>query len=256
MIFKSVVRMQGGFGLITKSVPSLLTIMNLVLGLVALGLASQGHLADAALLVVVGMIVDGLDGRVARWLHAQSAFGRELDSLSDIVTFGVAPAFIMYETVLQYEGWLGVLIAVLFPLCGALRLARFNVEHKTTRYFVGLPITAAGGILATMALYFNLLHPFNVILPLAMVLLALLMVSTVRYPNFKKIGFPRSAVVMVPLLALLVYGVFRFHHASVNRLIFVPLAVYVVYGVWRMVRRRRAKRDAELDARFLKSDSK
>lgn len=241
--------------MITKSIPSLLTLANLVLGLVALGLSSRGHLADAALLVVIGMIVDGLDGHVARWLHAESVFGRELDSLSDIVTFGAAPAFIMYQTVLQYEGWLGILIALSFPVCGALRLARFNVEQKMTRYFIGLPITAAGGILATMTLYYNILDSYGVILPVVMVLLALLMVSTVRYPNFKKIGFPRSAIIVIPLLTLFVYAVFRFHHSAVNRLIFIPLAVYLIYGVWRMVRRRRARHLEETNARLLKSDS-
>ncbi|MCL6454738.1 MAG: CDP-diacylglycerol--serine O-phosphatidyltransferase [Alicyclobacillus sp.] len=228
-----------------KSIPSLFTITNLVLGMAAMGLSAHRHVADAALLVVIGMVLDGFDGRVARWLHAESAFGRELDSLSDIVTFGAAPAFIMYQTILQYEGWLGIAVGLLFPVCGALRLARFNVEHRTTRYFVGLPITAAGGILATMALYRNLLAYDAVVLPLAMVLLSLLMVSTVRYPNFKKIGFPKSAIVMVPLLAILVYLLFRFHHAVVNRLIFIPLAVYALYGVWRIVRRTHRGKDSE-----------
>ncbi|MCL6592720.1 MAG: CDP-diacylglycerol--serine O-phosphatidyltransferase, partial [Alicyclobacillus sp.] len=212
--------------MILKVVPSLLTVGNLVLGMLALVLSLQGYTDDAALLVVIGMVLDGMDGRLARWLHAESAFGKELDSLSDIVTFGVAPALIMYEVVLQDEGWAGWVVAALFPVCGALRLARFNVQTRSTHYFVGLPITAAGGILATMALYKNILTPADIILPLAMLVLSILMISQVRYPNFKKVGFPRSAVVMVPLLALLVYAVFRFQHSAVNRLVFLPLAVY------------------------------
>ncbi|GMA50490.1 hypothetical protein GCM10025857_18470 [Alicyclobacillus contaminans] len=130
--------------MITKAVPSLLTVANLVLGLIALILSYQGFTANAALLVVIGMVLDGMDGRVARWLHAESLFGKELDSLSDIVTFGVAPAFIMYNTSLHYEGWMGLFLTVMFPVCGALRLARFNLQTKSTNYFVGLPITAAG----------------------------------------------------------------------------------------------------------------
>jgi CDP-diacylglycerol---serine O-phosphatidyltransferase len=224
--------------LIQKSIPSLFTIGNLILGFVALMLTLNGHTADAALLVVIGMVLDGLDGRVARWLKAESTFGKELDSLSDIVTFGVAPAFIMYESLLQYEGFGGIVVAVLFPVAGALRLARFNVQTSSTKYFVGLPITAAGGILATMALYQNLFSDASTLLPIAMLLLAFLMVSRVRYPNFKKVGFPKSAVVMVPLLALLVYAVFRYQHSAVNRLIFLPLAVYALYGVWRFIRKR------------------
>lgn len=226
-----------------KSIPSLLTLANLVFGMVAMMLSGQGRVADAALLIVSGMVLDGFDGRIARWLHAESQFGKELDSLSDIVTFGAAPAFVMYESVLRYEGWIGIVIAVLFPICGALRLARFNLQTTTVRYFVGLPITAAGGILATMALYRNLLDPYAILLPIAMVLLALLMVSRVRYPNFKKVAFPKSAIIGVPLLALLVFVIFRWHRAAVNRLIFIPLAVYALYGLWRMVRRRRRGKD-------------
>lgn len=233
--------------LFIKAVPSLLTIANLILGLAAIMLAFNSSMSDAALLVVIGMVLDGLDGRVARLLHAESEFGKELDSLSDIVTFGVAPAIIMYETALSGIGFTGILIAILFPVCGALRLARFNVQKTTSRYFVGLPITAAGGILATMALYRNLLSSSGFVLPIAMVLLALLMVSQVRYPNFKKVRFPRSSVVVVPLLALIVLFVFRYQHAMVNRLIFVPLAVYALYGVWRMVQKRGKRHETARD---------
>ncbi|QSO47967.1 CDP-diacylglycerol--serine O-phosphatidyltransferase [Alicyclobacillus mengziensis] len=240
----------------TKSIPSLLTISNLILGFIALMLTLGGRTADAALLIVIGMVLDGLDGRVARWLHAESNFGKELDSLSDIVTFGAAPAFIMYQSLLQFEGFVGVLIAILFPVAGALRLARFNVQKSSTKYFVGLPITAAGGILATMALYQNLIQESATVLPIAMVVLAVLMVSRVRYPNFKKVAFPRSAIVMVPLLAVVVYIVFRYQHSAVNRLIFIPLAVYALYGVWRFIRKRRGLIDDDVESDVANSGTK
>ncbi len=233
---------------ITKRIPSLLTVSNLALGIGALLLASKGRTSDAALMVVIGMVLDGFDGRAARFFHAESEFGRELDSLSDIVTFGVAPTLILWHVVLRDMGTVGVAIAILFPICGALRLARFNVAKKATNYFVGLPITAAGGILATLALYRDLLDPANVILSLGMVVLALLMVSHARYPNFKKVAFPRSAIVVVPLLAIAVYIIFRYQYAVVNRLIFVPLALYAVYGIGRMLRhRRRLRNDREAE---------
>ncbi|MCL6547397.1 MAG: CDP-diacylglycerol--serine O-phosphatidyltransferase [Alicyclobacillus sp.] len=227
--------------MLVKSIPSLLTIGNLVLGILALLWAYQNETEKAALLVVCGMVLDGLDGRAARWLHAETGFGKELDSLSDIVTFGVAPSFIMYNTALQYDGWVGTALAVLFPVCGALRLARFNVQKKSTHYFVGLPITAAGGILSTMALYDDLLNPAQVILPVGMLILSVLMVSRARYPNFKRVGFPRSAVVGVPLLALLVYMVFHYDHSLVNHIVFLPLALYAVFGVGQLARRRQGK---------------
>jgi len=243
---------------LTKVIPSLLTVGNLVIGVVALLLSYRGFTANAALLVVLGMALDGLDGRAARYFHAESEFGKELDSLSDIVTFGVAPAFIMYNVILQYEGWVGIAITVLFPVTGALRLARFNVQKTSTKYFVGLPITAAGGILATLALYRNLLSPAEIILPIGMIILSVLMVSRVRYPNFKKVAFPRSAVVVVPLLALLVYGVFRYQPASVHRVIFLPLAIWAVYGMGRGLRRRvaAAKRESDAAAEVYKSSLK
>ncbi|RIV24507.1 CDP-diacylglycerol--serine O-phosphatidyltransferase [Alicyclobacillaceae bacterium I2511] len=224
--------------MLVKSAPSIITLANLVLGMVALALCLQGRTPDAAVLVVVGMVLDGIDGRVARWLHAESEFGRQLDSLSDMVTFGAAPAAIMYVSILRYMGNIGLLLTVLFPVAGALRLARFHVQKGSNQYFVGLPITAAGGILATFALYKNLISPMDVVLPLITLGLSFLMVSQVRYPNFKKVAFPQSAVVGVPLLAVLVFLLFQYHLASTNRLVFLPLAVYAVVGIGFALRRR------------------
>lgn len=218
-------------------IPSLLTTINLLLGILAILWAAQKP-ADAALLVVAGMVLDGLDGRTARFLHAESEFGKELDSLSDVVTFGVAPAVIMYHAVLNQLGWAGLVVAVLFPMCGALRLARYNVQRGARDYFIGLPITAAGGITATMALYRNLVSPAEVLLPLAMVVLALLMVSTARYPNFKRMGWPKSVALAIVLVVGLAFCVLRYEHAAAGRLIFIPLALYALVGVARMVRGR------------------
>ncbi|MBX5436884.1 MAG: CDP-diacylglycerol--serine O-phosphatidyltransferase [Alicyclobacillaceae bacterium] len=239
-----------------KWIPSLLTVANLVIGVFALVWTYQGDTERAALLVVCGMVLDGLDGRAARWLRAESVFGKELDSLSDLVTFGVAPALIMYNSVLQHEGWLGVCLTALFPCCGALRLARFNAQQRPSHYFVGLPITAAGGILATMSLCGDLLSPAQLVLPAGMLILSLLMVSRARYPNFKRVGFPRSAAVGVPLLALFVIGLFRFDHAVVNRLIFLPLALYAFIGLVQAARRRQAKLRDDADAEPFESGLK
>lgn len=249
---------RGGTALssLLKTLPSLLTVSNLVLGLLALFESFTHHTAQAALLVLVGMVVDGLDGRVARALRVESAFGKELDSLSDIVTFGVAPAAIMYVVILHRLGWMGLFVALFFPVCGALRLARFNVQKKTSNYFVGLPITAAGGILATMALYYNLLTPSTVILPTGMICLSLLMVSSARYPNFKKVAFPRSAIVVVPLLTACIYLVVWFYPDATNRIIFIPLALYAVFGIGRAVKRRRHHRNLELEAERLEESVK
>lgn len=234
-----------------KMIPNLLTIGNLFVGIIAMIFALKGedlYINYAAIMVIIGMLLDGLDGRLARLLKAQSEFGKELDSLSDIVTFGVAPALIMYEVFLQEAGWLGILITALFPICGALRLARFNAEtYKHKGYFIGLPITAAGGVLATLALYH---HAFpHLYLALGMIGLSFLMVSNLKYPNFKKAGFPRSSMVMV-LVILLVVAIMAIQFPQqFPMVIFIPLVIYALTGVKKsflaLIRRRQQENTDE-----------
>lgn len=226
-----------------KSLANLLTLLNLVLGMASLMLSVQGAYETAALLVIVGMAFDGLDGRVARALGISSDFGKQLDSLSDIVTFGVAPAIIMWDVVLRDMGVLGAVIACAFPVAGALRLARFHVQTGQKHYFVGLPITAAGGILSTFALYHGLIPLFW--LPILTVALSYLMISKTRYPNFKHLAVPRFAYMVVPLIALVVAVVMIDHKDLVARAVFIVLALYGGYGVWydlQAFRKRRARR--------------
>ncbi|WP_421617302.1 CDP-diacylglycerol--serine O-phosphatidyltransferase [Brevibacillus sp. TJ4] len=214
-----------------KSLPNILTVSNLFLGILAIILAFQGeHYVDyAAITVIIGMLADGLDGRVARMLNAQSEFGKELDSLSDVITFGVAPAFIMYVVVLQDLNMLGIIITAIFPICGALRLARFNVQAGVPGYFIGLPITAAGGVLATLALYHQV---FNVaLLAASMLLLAFLMVSKIKYPNFKKVGIPKAAYWITPIIIAIVVLVAIKYPEQFPKIVFLPLAVYALYGI-------------------------
>ncbi len=214
-----------------KALPSMLTVGNLFLGIVAIILAFQGnqYVDLAAITVIIGMLLDGLDGRVARLLNAQSEFGKELDSLSDVITFGVAPAFIMYVVALQELSLAGILITAVFPICGALRLARFNVQTGVPGYFIGLPITAAGGVLATLALYHEV-FPIG-LLSFSMVLLAFLMISKIKYPNFKKVGIPKAAYWITPLIvALVVVAALKFPN-QFPRIVFLPLALYALYGL-------------------------
>lgn len=140
--------------MITKSIPSLFTIGNLFLGIISIMLAFHDDYNLAALMIIIAMLLDGLDGRVARALNAQSEFGKELDSLSDVISFGVAPAFIMYAVAFTDSNpVLACIVTAIFPICGALRLARFNVKDGIPGYFIGLPIPAAGGVACTLALF-------------------------------------------------------------------------------------------------------
>lgn len=222
--------------MLRKSVPNMFTIGNLFLGVLAIILVFNDYPELAAIMVIVAMLCDGLDGRVARALNAQSEFGKELDSLSDVISFGVAPAFIMYvvgfQDMNEATAWI---VTAIFPICGALRLARFNVVAGTPGYFIGLPIPAAGGVLCTLALFAKDLN--SVVLLLSTLLLSYLMVSTVKYPNFKKIGIPKSAIWATPIvvIAAIVLAIRFPEHLS--KMIFIPLLLYALYGLKKNVER-------------------
>lgn len=234
--------------MITKSIPNLFTISNLVLGIISIILVFNGELDYAAIMVIIAMLMDGLDGRVARALNVQSEFGKELDSLSDVISFGVAPAFIMYVTAFTHlNPALAWTVTAIFPICGALRLARFNVISGTPGYFIGLPIPAAGGVLCTLALFHkDLATP---VLVISSLLLSYLMVSRVKYPNFKKVGIPKKAFWIAPVVILIALVLaIQFPHQT-PKLILIPLAFYALYGLKKNVeliftKRRKSRRAA------------
>ncbi|RKD22763.1 CDP-diacylglycerol--serine O-phosphatidyltransferase [Ammoniphilus oxalaticus] len=232
-----------------KAIPNMLTISNLFLGVMAILLAFQDgyqYVEYAAILVILGMALDGLDGRMARLLNAQSEFGKQLDSLSDLVTFGVAPALIIYAAALQELGMLGVISIGVFPICGALRLARFNIQSSgKTGYFVGLPITAAGGALATLALYHNSFPPPYLVL--TMLMLAYLMVSRVKYPNFKKVGVPKATIWVVPILIVSVAFLGYLFPTQLPKVVSIPLVLYALYGVKKSIDHLRWKGNKSLE---------
>ncbi len=206
--------------------PHLFTLGNLAAGVVSTIFTMEGSYTLGALAVFASMLFDALDGRMARWLRVQGDFGKQLDSLADLVAFGAAPALLMYRLNLQYLGYPGMAIAVLFPVAGALRLARFNLI-KTTGYFIGLPITAAGGLVASFVIYGRKLDHWA--FSAAMVVIALLMVSAIRYPDFKKASWRqiRVAPFVLPTLATLV--ILR---ASPRTVFFLPLLIYAASGVY------------------------
>lgn len=213
-----------------KSLPSMFTIANLFLGILAIILIFDNKTDLAAMMVILAMVTDGLDGQVARALKVQSEFGKELDSLSDVISFGVAPAFIMYVVAFQDIGVLGWIITAIFPICGALRLARFNVlTVKKTGYFIGLPIPAAGGVLATLALFHN--NVSTSILIGSTVVLALLMISTIKYPSFKRDHLPKAAFWIIPIIVLAAVISAIMYPGIITKLIFVPLVLYALYGL-------------------------
>jgi len=224
---------------ITKSIPNLFTIGNLALGIIAIILAFNNETNSsntAALLVIIAMLCDGLDGRVARALNAQSEFGKELDSLSDVISFGVAPAFIMYQAAFQgINPTLAWFVTAIFPICGALRLARFNVIDGIPGYFIGLPIPAAGGVLATLALFHEELH-YSLLL-ISTVALSFLMVSNMKYPNFKKLGLPKKAIWAIPVVVLGAAVLAYMFQRAIPKVILALLLLYALWGLKKNVER-------------------
>lgn len=193
--------------------PNLFTSFNLFCGFYAIISSINGKFTAAAIAVLIAVLFDVLDGKVARATNTTSRFGVEYDSLADLVSFGLAPGIMIYLWALKPFGRLGWLAAFLFMACGALRLARFNAQAGTSNsdYFTGLPIPAAAAMSATTLLLYRKLGmggDENPVLILAMLyILSFLMVSTLKYYSFKKPGlFSRTNFnVLVTALLILIF---------------------------------------------------
>lgn len=190
--------------------PNLLTTVGLFAGFYAIVLGIRGHFSSAAVAIFIAMLADALDGRVARLLHAQTAFGTQYDSLADMVSFGITPALVMYSWSLSYLGKFGWLTAFLYAACVALRLARFNVQTETSdkRYFKGLASTSSAGVMAGFIWMLNgTIHisiAFSILSALVTIMLASLMVSNIRYRSFKELDFKGRISFFTLLIVVLV----------------------------------------------------
>ncbi len=225
--------------------PSLFTVSNLFFGFTSLVCAQKGSYAMGAVSIFIAAMLDALDGRIARLTGTESEFGAELDSIVDIVSFGVAPAFLVYHwaftsadvmayPLLRRLGWAA---AFLFVTCGALRLARFNVQKHVveSRYFVGLPIPAGAGLLAALVLRFPekiSLSFFSYGVFTITVFIALMMVSRVRYRSFKDINVQSRAPYTIAVVIAIIIIAFLVSPATV---VMVVGYLYLVYPFVRRV---------------------
>ncbi|MDR1474577.1 MAG: CDP-diacylglycerol--serine O-phosphatidyltransferase [Endomicrobium sp.] len=230
--------------------PSLLTCGNMSCGYLSILSSIDGDFTRAAWFLVFAIAFDMVDGRVARLTKTTSEFGVQLDSFSDLISFGLAPSIMMYHLVLNSMGKVGMAIAILFVLCGALRLAKFNVQSQdgvVHSSFMGLPTPASAGLLLSFVLSYELFADpgqslsfktipvlmknmpiFFETMPVVMVILSLLMVSNVPYYSFKKMKLskPKTFRLFV-LVVLLLFLMIVFP----QNIIFVLFSLYIFSGL-------------------------
>lgn len=175
-----------------NQIPNLFTLGNAFFGFCSLVLAAHGESVMAAYFVLLGALMDALDGRMARLLGVTSSFGMQLDSLCDLLSFIVAPAFLVYTAELKTFGIFGFAASSLFVLAGATRLARFNITTEDQAvFFLGVPSTIAGCFIATTLIMLpstRFMTPLTISLPFIIVTLAYLMISRFRFPTFKHLS--------------------------------------------------------------------
>lgn len=213
--------------------PNLLTSISLFAGFYGIVSAVNLKFTHGAIAIFVSGVFDMLDGRVARLTHSSSRFGVEYDSLSDVIAFGVAPGLLAYVWALKGYGRFGWLAAFLYVACGALRLARFNVQvdNAQKKSFLGLPIPAAASTVAGSVLFFSWLgYPDGVktiFMPILIYVLAFLMVSDIRYYSFKDMSFFKGRPFRSTVAAIL-FLVIIFIEPEVT--LFIAPALYVLSG--------------------------
>lgn len=223
--------------------PNLFTAGSIFLSILAIVAAFNADFERAFWLVVLSAVFDALDGRVARLTKTTSQFGKEFDSLADVIAFGVTPAFILYFAAGSQFGKFGVLVTALFVIFGAVRLARFNIISATTEpnVFIGLPIPAAALFMVSATMLFLSYGGdtfWAMLLLLAAVGISVLMVSNIRYPSFKQIDFKKTYF-FKNLVALIVLLSFFYLYP----MLFLPLiaVIYALAGpvraLWTMSRK-------------------
>lgn len=228
--------------------PNLFTTAALFAGFFAIVSGMNGNFASAGMAIIVAQLLDGFDGRVARLTNTTSAFGVQYDSLSDMVSFGLAPALVMFSWGLEPLGKFGWAAAFLFAACAALRLARFNTQVETVdkSFFVGLASPPAAAILATIVWSWHDYEPsyfVSVLVGILTVVVGLLMVSNLQYTSFKSLNVRGRVPFVVMLVALLIFVVVVIDPA---RVLLTMAVVYCLSGpvLWVLKLRKKVVADS------------
>lgn len=248
-------------------IPTLFTCGNMTFGFLAMLSSMNGFFTRAAWFLICAIACDMLDGRIARMTKTSSEFGVQMDSLSDLISFGLAPATIMYNLVLNTMGTTGIAVAVVFVLSSALRLAKFNVlsqdgvAHKT---FAGLPTPASAGVIISFVLSYSLLNPTDALtvktipilmnsmpiffkaMPVVMLCLSFLMVSNIPYWSFKTLNFSkaRSFRLVVSVIVMIVLAI-----AYPQNILFIVFLGYALSGILSYILRFFLRKRHPVDAK-------
>jgi len=222
--------------------PNMFTLVGVCIGLTSIKFAFDERFGLAIICIIVAGFIDGLDGRIARLIKGTSQVGKELDSLTDVISFGVAPAFIMYFWQLNALGRVGWLICLVYVICVALRLARFNVNSETQsswkdNFFEGVP-SPAGGILVLMPLIYSkseiqfLNVDFTYFTPILFVLISILLISKLPTYSFKKIAVPRRLTIFLLFGVVLFFGlllIYTYNVIVISSLLYLALIPFSIF---------------------------
>ncbi|ARU49433.1 CDP-diacylglycerol--serine O-phosphatidyltransferase [Sulfurospirillum diekertiae] len=215
--------------------PNLFTAASAFLGVISIISSTNGQFEKAAVYILLSLIFDGLDGRVARMTNATSKFGAEFDSLADIVAFGVAPAMLFYFSVGHMYGKLGSLLCAMYVVFGAIRLARFNVMIGVSEpsVFIGVPIPTAAVVVSMWILFYRehaFFQGFEWIMLIGIGVLSFLMVSNIRYPSFKKIDMKKGHIIKVLVYLVIVFSFLYIYPIEAGTSL---VTAYLAYGLIR-----------------------
>ena len=216
--------------------PNMLTLIGVCIGLTSIRFALDGRFEFAIVAIILAAVIDGLDGRIARLIKGTSKVGKELDSLTDMISFGVAPAFIMYFWKLNTLGRFGWLVCLIYVICVALRLARFNVNSGQEpswrdNFFEGVP-SPAGGILVLTPLIFSMTNfefitiNYDIVVPIFFIVTSLLLISKFPSYSFKKIVIQRKTTIFLLFGIVLFFGlllIYPFNLIAISAIIYLAI---------------------------------
>jgi len=219
--------------------PNMFTLVGVCIGLSSIKFAFDGNFKFSIIAIIVAAIIDGLDGRIARLIKGTSRVGKELDSLTDVISFGVAPAFIMYFWSLNQIGRFGWLICLIYVMCVALRLARFNVSSEAEpswrdNFFEGIP-SPAGGVLVLMPLIYSFSElqifqlNYNLFVPILFIIVSILLISKVPTYSLKKIKVQRSFTIFLLLGIVFYFGIILIY--TFNVLVLSALIYFLIIPI-------------------------